>query len=91
MKNFYKLLVSNILFFMILIVIAIILSGCGQKEYCIANCENYVEKDLSSGPPNYGAIADVLGCMFAPDTCPKKDRDTEADIEQDNKDWEEVK
>ena len=66
MKNFYKLLVSNILFFMILIVIAIILSGCGQKEYCIANCENYVEKDLSSGPPNYGAIADVLGCMFAP-------------------------
>jgi len=82
MKNFYKLLVSNILFFMILIVIAIILSGCSKK---------YVNKELSSGPPNYGAIADVLGCMFAPDTCPKKDKNTEADTEQDNKDWDEVK
>tara|TARA_B100001057_G_scaffold96558_1_gene93181 strand:- start:1925 stop:2161 length:237 start_codon:yes stop_codon:yes gene_type:complete len=78
MKNFYKLLVSNILFFMILIVIAIMLSGCSKK---------YAEKELSKG----GAIANVLGCMFAPDTCPKKDKSTEANTEEDNKEWDEVK
>ena len=84
MKNSYQFIVSNILFLMILIVILITVTGC-SKTLKSANNE------LGSGVPNYGAIADVLGCMFAPDTCPTKDEDTEANTEQDNKDWDEVK
>ena len=42
------------------------------------------EKDLlnSDGPTNFESIADVLGCMFAPDDCPLKKRQEEQKLDR---------
>ena len=36
----------------------------------------------SSGPTNFEAIADALGCMFAPDDCPLKKRQEEQKLDR---------
>mgnify|MGYP001561806136 FL=1 len=42
------------------------------------------EKELlnSDGPTNFESIADVLGCMFAPDDCPLKKRQEEQKLDR---------
>ena len=34
------------------------------------------------GPTNFEGIADVLGCMFAPDDCPLKKRKEEQELDR---------
>tara|TARA_B100000902_G_C26855204_1_gene690248 strand:+ start:167 stop:337 length:171 start_codon:yes stop_codon:yes gene_type:complete len=34
------------------------------------------------GPSNFEAIADALGCMFAPDDCPLKKRQEEQKLDR---------
>ena len=36
----------------------------------------------SPGPTNFEAIADALGCMFAPDDCPLKKRQEEQKLDR---------
>ena len=60
------------------------LNGCANKTAKIKTADN---------EPSIGrmqSIADILGCMFAPDTCPKKEKSEEIDEESD-KEWDEVK
>ena len=73
MKKFYELLVGNILFFLILIVLIVMVAGCSKT---IKTSKN----ELKSSPPNFEAIADVLGCMFAPDTCKRESNDDQEEI-----------
>ena len=42
------------------------------------------EKELlnPNGPTNFESIADVLGCMFAPDDCPLKKRQEEQKLDR---------
>ncbi len=73
MKKFYELLVGNILFFLILIVLIVMVAGCSKT---IKTSNN----ELKSSPPNFEAIADVLGCMFDPDTCKRESNDDQEEI-----------
>jgi len=36
----------------------------------------------TSGPTNFQGIADILGCMFAPDDCPLKKRQEEQKLDR---------
>ena len=38
--------------------------------------------DDTPGPTNFEGIADVLGCMFAPDDCPLKKRQEEQKLDR---------
>ncbi len=73
MKKFYELLVSNMIFFLILIVLIVMVTGCAKtiKEHT---------SKTSNGPTDFQAIADVLGCMFAPETCPKENNNDQEEI-----------
>jgi|TARA_B100001057_G_scaffold80175_1_gene75368 hypothetical protein len=73
MKHFYQLLVSNILFFLILAVLTVMLVGCSKTIKATDN-------ELKSSPPNFQAIADVLGCMFAPGSCSNEANDDQEEI-----------
>ena len=62
---------------MVLIVTLLILaiSACGQVpmvEQVIQSQENQAASEQvkeDNGPPNFQGIANVLGCVFAPDSC----------------------
>ena len=38
--------------------------------------------EQTTGPANFESIADVLGCMFAPDDCPLKKRQEEQKMDR---------
>ena len=38
--------------------------------------------EQTTGPTNFESIADVLGCMFAPDDCPLKKRQEEQKMDR---------
>ena len=40
------------------------------------------EQQNNPGPTNFESIADVLGCMFAPDDCPLKKRKEEQELDR---------
>jgi len=39
-------------------------------------------QEQNTGPTNFEGIADVLGCMFAPDDCPLKKRQEEQKLDR---------
>ena len=69
---------------LVLLVTFLILAGCVQPSM--------LSDDESSGIHNMGSIANVLGCMFAPQdpSCTKK-QPSESEKEADEKEWNEVK
>jgi uncharacterized protein YceK len=65
--------------------IILLLVGCGQ---------NLKKAEVKSGPTDFDALGKVLGCMFAPHTCPTKPKDKKKQEEynkQNNQDWDKVK
>tara|TARA_B100001057_G_scaffold333423_1_gene333946 strand:+ start:388 stop:672 length:285 start_codon:yes stop_codon:yes gene_type:complete len=68
------------------------LSGCSPTEHVDKQPPHETEAEITKemeamdkeksleqtpGPTNFESIADVLGCMFAPDDCPLKKRQEE--------------
>lgn len=61
---------------LIVILISISLSGCGQVPFADRvieqhKAEHAVEDAKESSLPNFQGIADALGCVFAPQSCQK--------------------
>ena len=70
------------------------LHGCSPKQYADKQAPHETAEELndkitkeqamkdSPGPTNFEAIADALGCMFAPEDCPLKKRQEEQKLDR---------
>ena len=80
---------------MLVVLVWIALSGCSPTEYAEKQAphetkeemQSKITKDVesmddTSGPTNFEGIADVLGCMFAPNDCPLKKRQEEQKLDR---------
>jgi len=78
-----------------LVMILVSLSSCSPTEYADHQpphetrdeqqtkiTKEAESMDDTSGPTNFEGIADVLGCMFAPNDCPLKKRQEEQKLDR---------
>tara|TARA_X000000950_G_scaffold278382_1_gene369211 strand:- start:1344 stop:1610 length:267 start_codon:yes stop_codon:yes gene_type:complete len=78
--------------FLYIIIAVFLITGCANKSPQVTT------EDPTSSISRMGSIAEVLGCMFAPDTCPTKkstqEQHDEADkkiiSEAEEKEWDDV-
>jgi len=57
----------------------------------LTGCAKHLIVKSNDGPTDFDAMGKILGCMFAPDTCPKKEKSEETLDEESDKEWDEVK
>ena len=73
---------------MLIVLVWIALSGCSSTQYAGIQALHETEEEMpskdkdTSGPTNFEGIADVLGCMFAPNDCPLKKRQEERKLDR---------
>ena len=83
---------TKFIIIMLIVLVWIGLSGCAPtpaettEELSQNVTKEMVDKEKAQedtpGPTNFEGIADVLGCMFAPDDCPLKKRQEEQKLDR---------